>query len=467
MTKKKTRLAAKKNKPPEILSDIPMYSEINQVSETSAPRNAFDNQVYSMDTSENMYSMLNRTVEPHDKVLGTKTAPSKEKSKKDQCERNLVWIMISINILLLLAVGAVAVVALVQVSKLNMEIRTSPPLEEDSKLNDDVVFLGASLLNTSILLNNEIVSLGASFSNSSAVLSQKFLSLENKTQIQLDRLDSRVNDLYTLHLTGRNSDNPATSCSHVLLLNSSSPSGHYWIRSSNGSAVCVYCDMTRSCGNITGGWMRVASLNWSNESLPCPNGFKERNDSGIRTCEINSPSISSCPSLIFETYSTVYSRVCGKIKAYQVGTTDAFDTHGCRASNINIDSNYVDGVSLTHGSNPRRHIWTFAAAVNDDPSSSRSSMKPGIMPPPSFVGMDYFCDTGSRSGAQGVFHPDDPLWDGTGCAPTSTCCSFNNPPWFHKQLPSVTTDDIEMRVCRDESDQTEDIAISNVELYVQ
>ena len=45
------------------------------------------------------YSMLNRTVEqsrqanpatPHDNVLGTKTAPHKEKSKKDQCERNLV-----------------------------------------------------------------------------------------------------------------------------------------------------------------------------------------------------------------------------------------------------------------------------------------------------------------------------------------------------------------------------------------
>ena len=173
-----------------------------------------------MDTSENMYSMLNRTVEqshqtnpatPHDKVLGTKTAPSKEKSKKDQCERNLVWIMISVNILLLLAVGAVAVVALVQVSKLNTEIvsfRISPPLAEDSKLNDDVVFLRASLSNTSTLLNNEIVSLGASFSNSSAVLSQNFSSFENKTQIQLDRLDSRVNDLYTIHLTGRNSGNP-------------------------------------------------------------------------------------------------------------------------------------------------------------------------------------------------------------------------------------------------------------------
>ena len=480
-----------------MISNIPVYSEINPKRESSPPHvETFENQAYSINTLENTHSKSSKQANPatpHDNVLGTKTVPHKEKSKKDQCERNLVWIVISVNILLLLAVGAVAVVALVQVSKLNTEIvslRTSPPLAEDSKLNDDVVFLRASLLNTSTSLNNEIVSLGTSFSNSSASLndkiaslgklfsnssaelSQNFSSFENKTQIQLDRLDSRVNDLYTIHLTGRNSDNPATSYSHVLLLNSSSPSGHYWIRSSNGSAVRVYCD-TRSCGGVTGGWMRVASLDWSNESLPCPDGFRERSDSNIRTCGINSISTGSCSSIIFETYSTVYSRVCGKINAHQVGNPDAFSRSD---SNINIDSNYMDGVSLTHGSNPRGHIWTFVAAVNDEPGLIRSDslcqcVRPGdtsIMAPPSFVGMDYFCDTGSRSGSHiGQFYPNDPLWDGAGCASTSTCCSFNNPPWFHKQLPSVTTDNIEMRVCRDEGRSNEDIAITNIELYVQ
>ena len=264
VTKKKTYLAAKKDKQPEILSDIPMYSEINQVSETSAPRNAdtaFDNQVYSMGTSDNTYSMLNRTVEqsrqanpatPHDNVLGTKTAPSEEKSKKDQCERNLVWIVISVIILLLLAVGAVAVTTLIQVSKSNTEmgsIRASLRLA----LNE-IVSLKASL-RLALAENSKIE---ASISNSSAVLSQDFSSLENKTQIQTDRLDSRVNDLYTLHLTGRNSDNPATSCSHVLQLNSPSPSGHYWIRSSNGSAIRVYCDTTRPSNSYTS-----HSLNYS------------------------------------------------------------------------------------------------------------------------------------------------------------------------------------------------------------
>ena len=140
----------------------------------------------------------------------------------------------------------------------------------------------------------------------------------------------------------------------------------------------------------------------------------------------------------------------------------------------------MDGVSLTHGSNPRRHIWTFVAAhsdnyINEFPGNLSSfcrCVRPGdsrIMPPPSFVGMDYFCDTGIRRSMllHSTFLADDPLWDGAGCAPNSMCCSFNNLPWFHKQLPSDTTDDIEMRVCCDEGRDNEDIAISNVDIYVQ
>ena len=61
------------------------------------------------------------------------------------------------------------------------------------------------------------------------------------------------------------------------------------------------------------------------------------------------------------------------------------------------------------------------------------------------------------------FHPEDPLWDGMGCGPSSTCCSFNNPPWFLKQLSSPTTNDIEMRVCAGVNDET---PIKMIELYI-
>ena len=76
---------------------------------------------------------------------------------------------------------------------------------------------------------------------------------------------------------------------------------------------------------------------------------------------------------------------------------------------------------------------------------------------PSFVGEDYFCDTGtSRSG---VFYDGDPLWDGAGCGGQNTCCSFNDPPWFFKQLPQPTTDEVELRACRNQERSNEDTRI--------
>ena len=84
--------------------------------------------------------------------------------------------------------------------------------------------------------------------------------------------------------------------------------------------------------------------------------------------------------------------------------------------------------------------------------------------------MDYFCDTGLEtfeSGNQRGFNRDDPLWDGAGCGPTSTCCNFNTPPWFYKQLPQLTSDNIEMRLCLDSSTTEEDIGIQIIEIYIQ
>ena len=57
------------------------------------------------------------------------------------------------------------------------------------------------------------------------------------------------------------------------------------------------------------------------------------------------------------------------------------------------------------------------------------------------------------------FYSADPLWDGAGCGSEYTCCAFNTPPWFYKQLTHPTTDDIEMWVCRNDHNSNEDIAI--------
>ena len=81
--------------------------------------------------------------------------------------------------------------------------------------------------------------------------------------------------------------------------------------------------------------------------------------------------------------------------------------------------------------------------------------------------MDYFCDTGVTNYRNNPgFVGADPLWDGEGCEERSSCCEFNTPPWFYKELPQPTTDDIEMRVCRDENVDNEDIAIEIIEIYI-
>ena len=64
------------------------------------------------------------------------------------------------------------------------------------------------------------------------------------------------------------------------------------------------------------------------------------------------------------------------------------------------------------------------------------------------------------------YFTDDPLWDGAGCV-TGSCCTFNSPPWFCKNLSTPTTDDIELRLCLDEALSNEDVLFETVELYVQ
>ena len=85
------------------------------------------------------------------------------------------------------------------------------------------------------------------------------------------------------------------------------------------------------------------------------------------------------------------------------------------------------------------------------------------------MGQDYFCETGNDNNADwvGTFFADDPLWDGQDCGTSNICeCTFNSPPWFCKQLPQPTTDDIEVRICGDGGLTDEDTPVELIELYV-
>ena len=222
-----------------------------------------------------------------------------------------------------------------------------------------------------------------------------------------------------------------------------------------------------NCGS--GEWHRVAHLNMSNSSQQCPSAWREYNNGTVRGCRRPETMSGTCPATFYTTRHQ-YSRVCGRAIGYQIGTTNAFGYH---ATGQIIDSYYVYGVSVTYGV-PRRHIWTLASGLSQgsfisqgwdcpciDPSNS------GNVPPPSFVGDNYYCESGNPTSMDNItlFYPTDPLWDGQQCE--GQCCSNGkSPPWFSVDLPNPTTDDIEVRICVPER-SVDDIVLQLLELYVQ
>ena len=67
-----------------------------------------------------------------------------------------------------------------------------------------------------------------------------------------------------------------------------------------------------------------------------------------------------------------------------------------------------------------------------------------------------------------MFFPDDPLRDGQQCDNEGTCCSgTNTPPWFSVDLPSLSSDNIEVRICHDQGSDDEDTRIQQLQLYIQ
>ena len=170
-------------------------------------------------------------------------------------------------------------------------------------------------------------------------------------------------------------------------------------------------------------------------------------------------------SSFFPMVSVTLRCVPGRVVGYQYGSPNAFNITGSDS----IDSYYVDGVSITQGY-PRKHIWTLIAGIYDNYYSSSNcpcNSPPGLQPP-SFVGNDYFCESGNPTKTyQEKVYTADPLWDGEGCGTQEeNCCAAAGLPWFHRTL-STTTDYIELRDCGDHITSAENIFIGLYEMYVK
>ena len=266
-------------------------------------------------------------------------------------------------------------------------------------------------------------------------------------------------------------EHPAESCGEIANKQPSSLPGYNWVLNQTGSPNLVYCTVSTQCCDTGSGWMRIAHLDMTDRHQSCPPSFRQIS-APERACGRTTTS-GGCNSASFLSRGIRYSKVCGRIIGFHDGSTSGFYTP--RTGN-DIDSAYIDGISLTHGQNPRKHVWSFANALQErlgygsnqhicpctNPASTMAQYIPG------FVGNDYFCDAGTATtGLVRTLYTDDPLWDGQGCGEESTCCTFNKPPWFCKTLPQPTADDIEVRVCADERYTNEDSPFQLIEIYVQ
>ena len=239
------------------------------------------------------------------------------------------------------------------------------------------------------------------------------------------------------------------------------------ITSSIQNILDSYLEITSNCG--PGRWYGVTSLNMSDPSQQCPSAWRELNDGIVRACGIPASINAGCPATFYTT-NRQYSRVCGRVIGYQIGSTDAF---GWDAASKSLDSYYVYGVSITHGM-PRNHIWTYAAGVSEGGRSPQAVNCPCSKPNdvgnavvPSFVGNNYYCESGNSANTfiRSHLYSSDPLWDGQQCE--GECCSNGkSPPWFSVELPNSTTDDIEVRICRG-AEPRDDIPVQLLELYIQ
>ena len=117
-----------------------------------------------------------------------------------------------------------------------------------------------------------------------------------------------------------------------------------------------------------------------------------------------------------------------------------------------LDQNYVDGVSITHGT-PRQHILTLTFSNNNNANSCSTC----VFNRSSFVSNYYSCvEILAHCSIEGLCSNQG----------QKQCVGVGDNEFFYRDLPHATTDDLEVRVYRDEIHLNEDISISLLEIYV-
>ena len=125
----------------------------------------------------------------------------------------------------------------------------------------------------------------------------------------------------------------------------------------------------------------------SEPSATCPPRLANSNRGGP-LCG-RSTSNSNCNFANFAALGIKYFKVSIQVRGYGISLVDAF---GQLSNYKNIDTPYVDKLSITHGQSPHKHIWTYGAGHDGNPgrcpcATPCTSFNP---PPPSFLCNHYY-----------------------------------------------------------------------------
>ena len=205
------------------------------------------------------------------------------------------------------------------------------------------------------------------------------------------------------------------------------------------------------------GWVKVVDFNAS----ACPVGLTKEN--GTQFCR--STGNVHCVSL-YSNYSEGYSHVCGRALGYQVGPLTGFNRYAS-----SVDDNYLDGISVTYGSSPRIHVWSFAVSGNPQstnrcPCDNSSCDETKQVVKNGTLQNHYFCDSATDEQLAELSKVySKPLWYEAGCLHNGCCRSS---PYFYRELEETTTSNLEVRICQDPTlRMLISVGVAKLELYVR
>ena len=253
---------------------------------------------------------------------------------------------------------------------------------------------------------------------------------------------------------GLDSEHPASSCRSLALLKPYFSTGYFWVKSANGLAERVYCVRTPDCGDDAQeiqGWQRIAHLSYENNISQCFDGLKSTEDGWC----VQTSDMPGCSHTIFSTGKMNYSYVCASIIGYGINTPDAFQDIARIRSEPVLSGNYVDGISLTYNTTSKMtHIWTLASHFTYTTNCEMFTGDEEI------VGTNYTCLPFKDSAGE---LPHCRVGSEASSEASSDDCQ---PKTFFRALHQVTNSDIQMRLCRDQPREDEDIAINKLDIYI-